>query len=490
MSTLVSLHIRIAVRRYFFVACVCLILCARMQAEGQVRIEGAPEVQAVKTSGSGTTLLNLHNDSTAPVSVILSAGPVTSGGTSNTDGVQVLFGAENGTGPGESEYRFTLNAASTTKIKATVTGAWSSFPLKFDLLNGAVPIGKLLILPSPINVSLVEPADGNLVLNLVDGTRARIIVKNDDAVPYALAFRLIVDGQQLADNEFQILPQRTSVLEFVPTTTIAWKVWPRILEGMQEIFKSPATKTGTLFLYEKQGATIDYSSPIANISLSTSFAYFSPEWRATLNYVLIVFILILGGVASLTFGHSLPNLLERLNIVEQLNELARVTSNLSSNIDSRLGVLVRLERSRLSELLKSRTTISPDFETTLTQCKTGVAMLTSRVGFLQQLDVITGRLHQLAHDGAPPSRIEDVTQSLGQACEILEKNNPADTDLQGVQKSIAGALVTSPTFCTTASERVYITTSSGKDANGGLQGAEGDRRAAICGANVVGAGGL
>ena len=50
--------------------------------------------------------------------------------------------------------------------------------------------------------------------------------------------------------------------------------------------------------------------------------------------------------------------------------------------------------------------------------------------------------------------------------------------------------LTSPTFCTTASERVYITTSSGKDANGGLQGAEGDRRAAICGANVVGAGGL
>jgi hypothetical protein len=33
-------------------------------------------------------------------------------------------------------------------------------------------------------------------------------------------------------------------------------------------------------------------------------------------------------------------------------------------------------------------------------------------------------------------------------------------------------LLTRPTFCTTVSERVYITTSSGKDANGGLQGAE------------------
>ncbi len=50
--------------------------------------------------------------------------------------------------------------------------------------------------------------------------------------------------------------------------------------------------------------------------------------------------------------------------------------------------------------------------------------------------------------------------------------------------------VTSPSFCTTASERVYITTSSGKGANGGSQGAVGDRRAAICGAKVTGAGGL
>ena len=49
--------------------------------------------------------------------------------------------------------------------------------------------------------------------------------------------------------------------------------------------------------------------------------------------------------------------------------------------------------------------------------------------------------------------------------------------------------LTSPSFCTTASERVYITTSS-DNANGGSQGAVGDRRAAICGANVAGAGAL
>jgi len=65
-------------------------------------------------------------------------------------------------------------------------------------------------------------------------------------------------------------------------------------------------------------------------------------------------------------------------------------------------------------------------------------------------------------------------------------------ELEVLVSSIKGVKekMTSPSFCTTASERVYITTSSGKGANGGSQGAVGDRRAAICGAKVTGAGGL
>ena len=50
--------------------------------------------------------------------------------------------------------------------------------------------------------------------------------------------------------------------------------------------------------------------------------------------------------------------------------------------------------------------------------------------------------------------------------------------------------VTGPSFCTTVNEKVYITTSSGKGAKGGSQGAVGDRRATLCGAKVAGAGGL
>ena len=87
--------------------------------------------------------------------------------------------------------------------------------------------------------------------------------------------------------------------------------------------------------------------------------------------------------------------------------------------------------------------------------------------------------------------------NVTRCAELLDHTLISFNELAGIPDKIVewnlkggNTQVTSPSFCTTASERAYITTSSGKDANGGSQGAVGDRRAAICGANAAGAGGL
>ena len=66
--------------------------------------------------------------------------------------------------------------------------------------------------------------------------------------------------------------------------------------------------------------------------------------------------------------------------------------------------------------------------------------------------------------------MKQVTSARGQNT----KMGGSDPTLCGFQppktswgRSRRHACLTSPSFCTTASERVYITTSSGKDAKGG-----------------------
>jgi len=400
-------------------------------------------VQADRSSGAGIAVLSFRNDSAKPLSVVLSAGPVTISGASKAGDAQVFFGAESDTEPGGLEYKFTLAPSTTAKVKAFVTNAWGPSRLDADLLNGSSRVGKLAILPYAMNVSLLEPAPDKAELNLTDGSLARIILKSDDSLSYALSFRLMVGGRQLAGHDFQLSPQGNAVLEFIPQMPVELtslrSYVPAVLGRLQEIFKPEVHKGDVLYLYQRQGKSVDYSSPVKILPLSTSFNYFSPEWRTALNYVLIVGILILGGISSLTFGHAVPNLLQRLNIVEQLNALARNIANLSSNIESRLAVLIRLERSRLHDLLTSRSTISPDFDTTLAQCKAGVVKLTSRVDLFQQMDIVIGKLFQLASAGAPPSQIDGISRSLRQASETLKKVDPPDTDLQDTQKSIAAA---------------------------------------------------
>jgi histidine kinase/DNA gyrase B/HSP90-like ATPase len=116
-----------------------------------------------------------------------------------------------------------------------------------------------------------------------------------------------------------------------------------------------------------------------------------------------------------------------------------------------------------------------------------------QAGFSRCLDYLTEELGYIYSGIIEKGKATISVTATGDYNKTVEAIKPQWVDFyppgSGTDKTDLGN-VTSPTFCTMASERVYITTSSGKDANGGLQGAEGDRRAAICGANAAGAGGL
>jgi hypothetical protein len=118
---------------------------------------------------------------------------------------------------------------------------------------------------------------------------------------------------------------------------------------------------------------------------------------------------------------------------------AEATANLGSNVDSRLQVLLRLERSRLYDLLESRNTISPDFASAATRCNEGAAKLESRVALVQQMDLALGQLDQTLPLSPSPSQIAEIEVLINDAKVLLAKPDPTDKDIETAQTAISEA---------------------------------------------------
>jgi hypothetical protein len=213
-----------------------------------------------------------------------------------------------------------------------------------------------------------------------------------------------------------------------------------LLQRFQNLFKAETHEGSILYLYLRHGEKpVDYSSPIKALPVKAMLNYFTPETREGLSYIVIVFFLILGGLCSLILSHALPNRLRKLNSLERLTSVARTTANLGTHVNSRLAVQVRVERSRLFDMLNSRTTIMPDFANLITQCDQAIDKLASRVGMLQQIDLVMEQLEKLAPTGVPPTQVDEIAANLDRATVFLGKTNPTDVDLQTAQSAIASA---------------------------------------------------
>jgi hypothetical protein len=167
--------------------------------------------------------------------------------------------------------------------------------------------------------------------------------------------------------------------------------------------------------------------------------YFHSSVRASLKYFIIFALLSLGGITSLALSYYIPNKLLRLGLREKLLNLAVRTSDLSSRIDSRLAVLVRLERSRLTELLRTRGAFSPDFGTVAALCAVGIQRLAEKVSILEQMDTTLGRLEQRHVEGVPPTRVDQINVSLEDAKVILRKSEMKEDDVRAVKLAVESA---------------------------------------------------
>jgi hypothetical protein len=397
----------------------------------QPNLISTPEVAIEYGSGTGRTLITLRNNSNAPPNVSLS-GVITSGGKPSS--ARILFAKEDEPGSGSDVLDFPLKDQTTIRLWAIVTNLWEAGDFEAELRNKNTPTGdKIRIKRSPFNIKLGGPDPEKAELSLIAGEVATINLKNEDSTPYALSWRLRIDGRDMCGGNFNIDRNAIASLSCKPSMSLS-------VSRISNLFKSDTTEGNQLLLYPQVSSGDPASvSPWKSFPVKASLNYFSLFTQQVFSCIVIVVVLILGGLTSLFLSQALPNRIKRLNIQDQLDTLARTVSDFSSNIDSKLQVLTRVERSRLRELLKSRNTFSPDFSSIVTECETRIAKLSTRVAMVQQMDLVLGRLAEAMRHGAPPTRIDEIEASIDRAKVLLTKSQPTDEEFKAAQEAITDA---------------------------------------------------
>lgn len=388
------------------------------------KIVGSPMVQVDRVTGTGKAPISFVNSTNADLTIALGA---VVGSASKTSRMRVFF-SENQQDPGTETLNHTVKKGPMAEtVWARVTDAWEPGDTDIDLVDKDAKLGKLKIRRLPFAVKFDGPSPDKAELALVDGIHTPIILKNDDPVKYMLAWRLVLSGSDVCAGRVEIEPDAIAELHCTPKVAL----------HVRELLKEE-TRDGYLLLAEDTNNTSP-PSPLRAFPVKATASWFGPDSRTGLSYLVIVLILTCGGICSLLLSQFLPHRLQRLNIQDQLDAIKRTTADLSNNVDSKLAVLIRIERIGLSELLRSRTVVSPDFAGVLAQCTQAIAQLTPRVRLLQQMDLVLARREDLTRWSVAPTLVDQVDTQIGKAVVLLCKKDPTDGDFQGAKGAVDAA---------------------------------------------------
>jgi hypothetical protein len=382
----------------------------------------------VDLSGKKEELITLRNDTAKDISGYVKAD-VTSPTNPNT---RIKFKREQDTGAGDDALPIVVPANGLLKIWAVISQVSTAGAFEADLKNNKdEKIGTIKGSRLPFSVALddINPP----TLSMVDGVPTTVVVRNDDEIPYPLIWRLSVNNQELCGEKLTLAASGTGVINCTPSV-------PFGISRLKDLFKTEEEQDGRLLLYpETSNGVPNTSSPWKIIPFKANLSSLTPVPQQIWGYLTIISVLLLGGLASLVLSQALPNRLKRLNIRERLFGTAQTTANLGSNVDSRLQVMLRVERSRLYDLLESRNTFSPDFASVATRASESATKLESRVALVQQIDQALARLDQALPLSPPLSQIAQIEALIDDAKTLLAKTTPIDTDLETAQTAISEA---------------------------------------------------
>lgn len=405
---------------------------------GPVRLVGEVPVMVVEPStASGRVWLTLRNEGGGPQAPVhLAVGSFVSLTTGRVLDTRPLFFTEPEMA-GTSFFDTRIKPGETIPVKLVVSGLKEAGESRAVLfLNGQAHQLTAVQYEVPFNVGVVSPIPDRPSLTLERGGSGLVVLKNDDAVSYAVVWHMFVphSGQGLEGRV--VLPGK-STLPLSVTPPENW--YRRWFEGL---FKDEQS-SGFLKLAFAPGVQGDISGgPVRTFPLELHFAYWSDTIKGWLGNTVLVLILLAGGLCSLSLSLWIPNKIAQIGLLRRLEELGQKTRFISRKMDSQLRVLVRVERLRLWETVQALNMLNAESAEHLKGFEKEVQWLSARVELVAAVDDVTQRLDGLRARtaGAPPTLVDQAARSLDDATVLLKRRTLTDSDLQMARNSIAAAV--------------------------------------------------
>lgn len=290
------------------------------------------------------------------------------------------------------------------RIELSISDLTGSSAASATLFDGITEIGKLQALEGDarFDVSISGNGSPDQRLILTDGGSATLILKNGDAEAYPVEWSFQIGGQTLQSGELELAPHGSSNIDVMPTSDLfSWT------DGVR-----PSRRTGLLMLAVHGPPTVAKEIlPARTLPVSLTMMKLSPAWTSFWSHAFVTLILLLGGLLSLIGNSVLPNTLRKISMRRQVNDLTDRVNSVSTQVDTYLRMLLKLERKKIHLQLRGAWAFSPSSVETLDQISVAIDRLSKRLKVAERLDELRRGLEDVSAT-APPSVADDIDGKL------------------------------------------------------------------------------
>jgi hypothetical protein len=386
---------------------------------------------AILQTASGSSVVHLENSQSGDIPINLTAGAFVNQTTGGIVSGAVTFTAGDGSG---APPKSLLRGAS--DVLATITNESAVGLSVANLFNAGKCVGQLKAVryDAPFNFTVEGDGSASSTLRVEDGQDVPINLKNNDDLTYPITPSLYLDGQEIAATPASLTvgPNAPVLVRFKTSQKwFDWGTWFRPKAGALRVVVRP-TRSAFGDLAGDRALTSRF------VAVNAQLARLSATCTELVSSGVVFVVLLLGGLASLATNSLLPNVLKKLSYKKKLQALADATSGVSVKVDSRLRVLLRVERNRLLKLLASSNLFSSDPADVFQQVDTGLIALGKRITIAQRLDELRNQF-DLGSSSCPPSVSDKIDECLQQAADQLRTISVTDKIIDNANLALDAA---------------------------------------------------